>query len=123
MLFGCKISSNILRHGTLAIIDPRIHLLYNVFIMNKAVLSIRTDDQTKKEIAGFAASVGLSISAFATVVLKQAVREGRVVLSPSLEPTPYLEQIMREARADYKAGRNVTKTKTKAEALAHLRKL
>ncbi len=91
--------------------------------MNNTLLSIRTDDKTKKEIADFAASVGLSVSAFATVVLKQAVREGRVVLTPSLEPTPYLEKLMREAKADYKAGRNVTKTATKAEALAHLRSL
>ncbi len=49
--------------------------------------------------------------------------EGRVVLTPTLEPTPYLENIMRDAEADYKAGRNVTKTKTTAEALAHLRSL
>ncbi len=91
--------------------------------MNNALLSIRTDDQTKKEVSDFAASVGLSVSAFVTVLLKQAVREGRVVLTPTLEPTPYLEKIMREARADYKAGRNITKTKTKEEALAHLRSL
>jgi antitoxin component of RelBE/YafQ-DinJ toxin-antitoxin module len=91
--------------------------------MSNALLSIRTDDKTKKEIADFAASVGLSVSAFATVILKQAVREGRVVLTPNLEPTPYLEKIMRDAQADYTAGRNVTKTKTKAEALAHLRSL
>jgi len=91
--------------------------------MSNALLSIRTDDQTKKEVADFAASVGLSVSAFVTVLLKQAVREGRVVLTPTLEPTPYLEKIMRQAQADYKAGRNVTKTKTKAEALAHLRSL
>jgi len=91
--------------------------------MGNALLSIRTDDKTKKEIADFAASVGLSISAFATVILKQAVREGRVVLTPALEPTPYLEKIMRLAEADYKAGRNVTKTKSRAEALAHLRSL
>lgn len=91
--------------------------------MSKTVLSIRTDDTTKKEIADFAASVGLSVSAFATVVLKQAVHQGRVVLTPTLQPTPYLEKIMRDAEADYKAGRNITKTKTKAEALAHLRSL
>ena len=91
--------------------------------MSNALLSIRTDDQTKKEIAGFAASVGLSVSAFATVILKQAVREGRVVLTPYLEPTPYLEKIMRQAKADYRASRNITKTKTKAEALTHLRSL
>ena len=75
--------------------------------MSNALLSIRTDDKTKKEIADFASSVGLSVSAFATVILKQAVREGRVVLTPTLEPTPYLEKIMRQARANRKAGRNV----------------
>lgn len=91
--------------------------------MSNAVLSVRTDDQTKKEVSDFAASVGLSVSAFVTVILKQAVKEGRVVLSPTLEPTPYLEKIMREARADYKAGRNLTKTTTKKEALDHLRAL
>jgi antitoxin component of RelBE/YafQ-DinJ toxin-antitoxin module len=76
--------------------------------MNSALLSIRTDEKTKKEIAGFAASVGLSVSAFATVVLKQAVREGRVVLMPTLEPTPYLENIMLKADADISAGRNLS---------------
>jgi addiction module RelB/DinJ family antitoxin len=83
--------------------------------MSNALLSIRTDDKTKKEIADFASSVGLSVSAFVTVILKQAVREGRVVLSPTLEPTPYLEKIMRKARADRKAGRNYTTVKNKAE--------
>ena len=43
--------------------------------MSNALLSIRTDDKTKKEIADFAASVGLSVSAFVTVILKQAVKE------------------------------------------------
>lgn len=91
--------------------------------MSNALLSIRTDEKTKKEIADFAASIGLSVSAFVTVILKQAVREGRVVLTPTLEPTLYLEKIMRNAQADYKVGRNVTKTRTKAAALAHLRSL
>lgn len=76
---------------------------------NNALLSIRTDDKTKKEVAEFAAAVGLSVSAFVTVVLKQAVREGRVVLSPTLDPTPYLEEIMRKADADLAAGRNISK--------------
>ena len=83
--------------------------------MNNALLSIRTDNKTKKEVADFAASVGLSVSAFVTVVLKQAVKEGRVVLSPTLEPSPYLENVMRKARADRKAGRNYTTIKNKAE--------
>jgi hypothetical protein len=44
-------------------------------------------------------------------------------LSPTLEPTPYLEKIMREALADYKAGKNITRTTTKAELENYLDKL
>jgi antitoxin component of RelBE/YafQ-DinJ toxin-antitoxin module len=94
--------------------------------MSNALLSIRTDDKTKKQIADFAASLGLSTSAFMTAVTLQAVREQRVVLTspqPTLEPTPYLEKIMREADADLAANRNITTFKTKKEALAHLRSL
>ncbi len=77
--------------------------------MSDATLTIRTDNTTKKAIASFAASLGLSTSAFITAVTLQAVREGRVVLTSTLEPTPYLEKIMRKAEADLKAGRNVSK--------------
>jgi antitoxin component of RelBE/YafQ-DinJ toxin-antitoxin module len=82
-----------------------IVLYYNVDIMSTA-LTIRTDAETKKRIADFAASVGLSTSAFATAILLQAVREQRVLLTPTLEPTPYLEEIMHKAIADRKADRN-----------------
>lgn len=90
--------------------------------MSNTLLSIRTDAKTKKEVADFAASVGLSVSAFVTVVLKQTLKEGQVVLSPTLESTPYLEKIMREARADYKAGRNVTTITNETELDTFLKK-
>lgn len=73
---------------------------------SSTALTIRTDPQTKKLIADFAASVGLSTSAFATAILLQAVREQRVLLTPKLEPTPYLEGVMQKAAADRKANRN-----------------
>jgi antitoxin component of RelBE/YafQ-DinJ toxin-antitoxin module len=91
--------------------------------MSNALLSIRTDDITKKEVTEFANSVGLSVSAFVTVLLKQAVKEGRVVLTPTLEPTPYLEKIMRDALADYKAGKNITRTTSKKELKSYLETL
>lgn len=78
-------------------------------------LTIRTDPQTKKVIADFAQSVGLSTSAFATAILLQAVREQRVLLTPTLEPTPYLEKLMREAAADRKANRNYVTVSNEAE--------
>jgi antitoxin component of RelBE/YafQ-DinJ toxin-antitoxin module len=83
--------------------------------MSRAALTIRTDPKTKKVIADFAASIGLSTSAFATAILLQAVREQRVLLTPTLEPTPYLEGIMRKAAADRKVGRNYKTINDEAE--------
>src|SRR5271165_6594033 len=78
--------------------------------MGKTVaLTIRTDPKSKQAIASFANSIGMSTSAFATAILLQTVRDGRVLLTPTLEPTPYLEGIMRKADADIKAGRNISK--------------
>lgn len=90
-----------------------------VIIMSNTLLSVRTDDCTKKEITDFANSVGLSVSAFVTVVLKQAVKEGRVVLTPRLEPTHYLAEVVKKAEADLKAGL-ATPPLGKSEARKHL---
>lgn len=95
--------------------------------MSNTALTIRTDDQTKKAIADFAASLGLSTSAFVTAVTLQAMRERRVTLTPPdlepLEPTPYLEDTMREASADRKASRNVHGPfKNAADMIADLEK-
>lgn len=87
--------------------------------MSTVLLSIKTDEQTKQELKTFAAELGVSSTAFVNMIIKQALRDKRVVLSVNLEPTPYLEKIMREAEADYAADRNITHTKG-AGALAHL---
>ncbi len=88
--------------------------------MSSVQLSIKTDENTKRELKTFAAELGVTSTAFVNMVVKQALRDRRVVLSTELEPTPYLEQIMREADADYKADRDITHTKGSQEALAHL---
>jgi antitoxin component of RelBE/YafQ-DinJ toxin-antitoxin module len=88
--------------------------------MSTVLLSIKTDEQTKDELKAFAAELGVSSTAFVNMVIKQALRDKRVVLSADLEPTPYLEGIMREAEADYAADRNITHTKGAKGALAHL---
>ncbi len=77
--------------------------------MNSVLLSIKTDEQTKRELKNFAAELGVSSTAFVNMVIKQALRDRRVVLSTSLEPTPYLEKIIQKADADIKTGKNVSK--------------
>ena len=91
--------------------------------MSNILLSIKTDEQTKRDLKDFAAELGVSTTAFVNMVIRQALRDRRVVLSTNLEPTPYLEKIMREADADYAAGRNIATFKTKKEVLTHLRSL
>lgn len=88
--------------------------------MSSVLLSIKTDEKTKLDLRAFAAELGISSTAFVNMVVKQALRDRRIVLSTDLEPTPYLEDIMRQADADYAADRNITHTKGKTEALAHL---
>ena len=93
--------------------------------MSNTALTIRTDDKTKKTIVDFATSLGLSTSAFVMAVTLQAVRDKRVVLAPQpkLEPTPYLEDIMREAETDYAANKSIVHTKGAKGASEHLNNL
>ncbi len=88
--------------------------------MSTVLLTIKTDPATKKELKDFAAELGVTSTAFVNMVVKQALRERRVVLSANLEPTPYLETIMREADDDYQNDRDITHTNSPKEALAHL---
>ncbi len=94
--------------------------MYNVCIMSTTLLSIKTDEQTKKDLKDFAAELGVTSTAFVNMVIKQALRDRRIVLTTELEPTPYLEQIMRQADADYAADKDITHTKGSKAALAHL---
>lgn len=75
--------------------------------MNSVLLTIKTDINTKQELKDFAAELGVSTTAVVNMLVKQVLRDRRIVLSTTLEPTPYLEKIMRKAEKDYKAGRNM----------------
>ena len=88
--------------------------------MNSVLLSIKTDSETKEQLKSFAAELGISSTAFVNLLVKQAIRNRQITLSAPLEPTPYLEKIIRKADSDYKAGRDITHTTTRAETLAHL---
>lgn len=101
-------------------IDSNIRCMYNVCIMSTVLLSIKTDPKTKRELKAFAEELGVSSTAFVNMVIKQALRDKRLVLSAGLEPTPYLADIMQRAEADYAADRDITHTKGATEALAHL---
>lgn len=87
--------------------------------MTSVLLSIKTDPQTKQELKEFASDMGLTTTALVNMVIKKTLREKRIVL----EPTPYLEKIMRQADKDLKAGKTSGPFHTADEAIAHLKSL
>lgn len=88
--------------------------------MSSVLLTIKTDVKTKQDLKDFATELGVSTTALVNLVLKQTLRDKKIVINTDLEPTPYLEKLMKEAEADYKADKNITHTNSPAEALAHL---
>ena len=91
--------------------------------MSKTILNIRTDSQTKIQIQEFAAELGVPVSTIINAQIKQMLRDRKIVLSTELEPTPYLEKIMREVEKDMKAGSNISKRFSSAKGMfEHLEK-
>ena len=88
--------------------------------MSNVLLSIKTDDKTKRQIKEFATELGISSTAFVNMVVKQAIRDRKIVLSPGPEPTPFLKKTIKQAEADYKADKDITHTKGPEETLNHL---
>lgn len=88
--------------------------------MSNVLLTVKTDDQTKRELKEFAAELGVTSTAFVNMVVRQALRDRRLVLSTEMKPTAYLEKIIRQADADYAADRGITHTTNAEETLAHL---
>ena len=88
--------------------------------MTKTILNIKTDPQTKQQIQEFAAELGVPVSVIMNAQIKQMLRDRKVVLSTELEPTPYLVKVMKQVEEDLKTGKNITRTNSLKEALAHL---
>jgi addiction module RelB/DinJ family antitoxin len=88
--------------------------------MSNVLLSIKTDDKTKQDIKEFASELGISSTAFVNMVVKQAIRDRKIVLSSSLEPTAFLEKTIKQAETDHKADKGITHTKGSKDTLKHL---
>lgn len=83
-------------------------------------MNIRMDEDTRKKLKDFAGQVGIPATSLVNASIKQMLRNQQVTLSTALEPTPYLEKIIKEADADYKADKNITRTTNKTELETYL---
>lgn len=70
--------------------------------MSTTQIAIRTDNQTKADIAEFAESIGLSTGAFLLAAARESMKRGSVTLEPKYNPE--FVAAVREAEAEYERG-------------------
>lgn len=69
------------------------------------ILNIKTDKKLKADAQKVAAEIGVPLSTVMNAFLKQFVRDKEITFSAAeYRMTPYLEEIVKEARAEYEAG-------------------
>lgn len=71
----------------------------------KTQVNLKIDASVKKNAQKRAKELGLSLSAVMNATLSQFARTGELELSSAPKMTPYLEGLVKEARADYEAGK------------------
>lgn len=70
----------------------------------KTQVNLKIDEAVKNMAQARAKELGLSLSAVVNATLSQFARTGELELSSAPRMTPFLENLVKEARANYEAG-------------------
>jgi addiction module RelB/DinJ family antitoxin len=71
----------------------------------KTQVNLKIDSSIKKNAQKRAKELGLSLSSVVNATLSQFARTGELELSVAPRMTPFLESLVKEARAEYEAGK------------------
>jgi len=71
----------------------------------KTQVNLKIDTHIKEKAQKMAQELGLSLSSVVNATLSQFARTGELQLSVAPRMTPFLEDIVKEARAEYEAGK------------------
>ena len=72
----------------------------------QTILNIKTDKKLKLAAQNVAGELGVPLSTVMNAFLKQFVRDKEITFSANeYRPTPYLINLIEEARAEYESGR------------------
>ena len=71
----------------------------------KTQVNLKIDSAVKKQAQKMAEELGLSLSSVVNATLKQFARTGELELSSAPKITPYLEDLVLEARKDFLEGK------------------
>ena len=89
----------------------------------QTILNVKTDKKLKEEAKKVSAELGLPLSTVINAFLKQFVRDKEITFSANhYRPTPYLEQILTEAKREHEAGDYIGPMEAK-DFIAHLKTL
>jgi len=86
----------------------------------KTQVNIKIDDTVKHQAQKRAKELGLSLSSVVNATLKQFARTGELELSSAPKMTPYLEELVLEARKDYAEGRTSRSFDNAEDLIKHL---
>ena len=71
----------------------------------KTQVNLKIDSSVKKNAQKRAKELGLSLSSVVNATLSQFARTGELQLSVAPRMTPFLENLVKEARTEYEAGK------------------
>lgn len=91
--------------------------------MEKTILNIKTDKKLKAAAQDTAKELGVPLSTAINAFLRQFVRDKELHLSAAPRVTSHLEAVVREARAEYQAGKSIGPFTSAAEDAEKVRKI
>lgn len=86
----------------------------------KTQVNLKIDPTIKKNAQKRAKELGLSLSSVVNATLSQFARTGELELSSAPRMTPYLEELIAEARKEYKAGKTSGPFSSAEDLMKHL---
>jgi addiction module RelB/DinJ family antitoxin len=89
----------------------------------KTQVNLKIDVSVKENAQKRAAELGLSLSSIVNATLSQFARTGQLEFSVAPRMTPYLEELVIEARREYLAGETSGPFTTAEDLMKHLNSL
>ncbi|MFW5853610.1 MAG: type II toxin-antitoxin system RelB/DinJ family antitoxin [Patescibacteria group bacterium] len=86
----------------------------------KTQINLKIDDDVKKQAQKTAKELGLSLSSVVNATLKQFARNGELELSSAPKMTPYLQEVVLEARKNYAEGKTSDSFDNVKDLMKHL---
>lgn len=92
--------------------------------LDKTIINVKVSKELKREAQDLADEIGVPLTTVVTASLKEFVRSRSLTISAFPRLKPQIEDELNEAIADYKKGKNISKTFADPnEAANHLKSL